>query len=175
MTRLSNRKVHYWLSIAAALPILIIAVTGILLHVKKDFAWIQPAERAGSGKEPAVSMARILEACRSVPESGVRDWGDIQRIDVRPGKGLVKVTTSGNFEVQIDAATGEVLQGAYRRSDLIEQLHDGSFFHPLVKRLIFLPAGFALLILLVTGLWLFLLPIRSRRRARQAARPRETV
>jgi uncharacterized iron-regulated membrane protein len=166
MPRLSNRKVHYWLSIAAALPILLITVTGLLLHVKKDFAWIQPAERRGSGTEPALSMEGILEACRTVPEARVREWRDIQRIDIRPGRGLVKVTTSAHIEIQIDAVTGEVLQSAYRRSDLIEALHDGSFFHPLVKRGIFLPAGLALLALLFTGVWLFLGPIRARRRTK---------
>jgi uncharacterized iron-regulated membrane protein len=166
MIRLSNRKVHYWISIAAALPLLIMAATGILLQVKKDFAWIQPAEKTGSGTEPAVTMARILEACRSVPEAGVREWKDIRRIDIRPARGIVKVTTSRNVEVQLDAATGEVLQSAYRRSDMIEQLHDGSWFHPLVKRGVFLPAGLALLALVATGLWLFVVPIRARRRAR---------
>jgi hypothetical protein len=55
------------------------------------------------------------------------------------------------------------LQTAYRRSDLMESLHDGSWFHPLAKLWIFLPAGVIVFVLWVTGIYLFLLPIRSRR------------
>lgn len=169
---LTNRKLHYWLSIAAALPALIILVTGILLHLKKDFAWIQPPERAGTGEIPAVDFPQVLEACRSVPEAGVEDWGDVRRVDLRPSKGLLKVTTARDWEIQIDAATGRVLHSAYRRSDILEALHDGSWFHAAVKRWVFLPAGAALLVLWATGLWLFLVPLRARRkRARQPQIP----
>lgn len=167
--RLTNRKLHYWLSLAAALPALVILATGILLHLKKDFAWIQPPERKGQGRAPAVSMEEILAACRAVPEAKVSDWDDIARIDVRPGRGMLKVTTHDAWEIQLDAETGAFLQSAYRRSDLIEALHDGSWFHPAIKRWIFLPAGVLLLVLWVTGALLLLQPFLARRR--RAVRP----
>jgi hypothetical protein len=69
----------------------------------------------------------------------------------------------------VDARTGEVLQAAYRRSDLIESLHDGSYFDDGVKLWVFLPAGVVLLGLWGSGLYLFVLPVAvrwSRRRAR---------
>ena len=77
-----NRKVHYWVSIFIAVPLLVIAVTGVLLQIKKQWTWVQPSERKGSGKEPAVSFDRILEACRGVPEAGVTSWADVTRVDV---------------------------------------------------------------------------------------------
>lgn len=93
-------------------------------------------------------------------------WDDVDRLDVRPSKGVVKVRARSGWEVQVDAKTGEVLQAAVRRSDLIESLHDGSFFHEKVKLWIFLPAGLILAGLWGTGIYLFFLPLWKRRTGR---------
>ncbi len=94
----------------------------------------------------------------------------MDRLDVRPGRGVVKVRAKNRWEVQIDAVTGEVLQVAYRRSDFIESLHDGSFFGHFTKHWIFLPTAIILFVLWGTGIYLFLLPyLVKRRRARARA------
>ncbi len=165
------RKVHYWLSIGVAAPLLVVITTGLLLQVKKDFAWIQPAELRGSGGPPGVTFDGILAACAAIPEVSISDWSDIDRIDFRPGKSLVKVTTHDGWEIQLDPADGRVLGVAVRRSDLIESFHDGSWFGGLAKRWVFLPSGIALLVLLATGLYLFLLPQLRKRRPPARARP----
>lgn len=107
-------------------------------------------------------MQQILDAARTVPEAKIATWADIDRLDVRPGKGMVKVAGVNHWEVQIDLATGAVLQSAYRRSDLIEQMHDGSWFHEAAKLWLFLPSAIIVLGLWVTGIYLFLLPFRAR-------------
>lgn len=76
-----------------------------------------------------------------------------------PGKGLLKVVSTNRCEIQLCASTGNLLQIAQRRSDLIESLHDGSWFHPAAKLWVFLPVGVVLLGLLLTGLYLFFVPI----------------
>jgi hypothetical protein len=38
----------------------------------------------------------------AVPGAGIREWQDIDRLDVRPGKGVVKVRTENHWELQID-------------------------------------------------------------------------
>src|SRR5688572_3510138 len=124
-----NRKFHYWAAIAVAVPSFIIISTGLLLQLKKDSSWVQPPERKGTGKEPAITFDQVLEICRNVPEAQVRQWDDINRIDVRPSRGMLKVWARNNWEIQIDTKTAEVLQVAYRRSDMIEAIHDGSWFH----------------------------------------------
>ncbi len=161
--RVWNRKLHRWGAIAVALPFLVVISTGILLQVKKQASWVQPAEQKGTPNAVAVPMSDVLEAVRAIPEAGMREWTDIDRIDIRPKKGLVKVIGFSRWEVQLDAATGAVLQTAYRRSDLIESLHDGSWFHDSAKLWIFLPTGVIVLGLWLTGIYLFLLPIRTRR------------
>ena len=165
--RIWNRKLHRWGAALVALPFLVVIATGLLLQVKKQVTWVQPKEHKGSGVEPRIGFDVLLAAARAVPQANVRGWEDIDRIDVRPGKGLVKVVTLSRWEVQLDIQTGAVLQTAYRRSDLIESLHDGSWFHAGVKLWIFLPTAVIVLGLWVTGIYLWLLPYRARRAQRR--------
>ena len=67
--------------------------------------------------------------------------------------------------MQVDLGTGQVLQTAYRRSDLIESIHDGSFFAGDWTKLgLFLPAGLVLLFLWISGLWMWWVPFIAKRR-----------
>ncbi len=163
-----NRKIHYWASIAVAIPILIVIVSGILLQTKKQFTFIQPIEQRGAGKTPMISLPQVLEISKTVAVAEIKTWDDINRLDVRPSRGMLKVWAKNNWEIQIDAETGAILQTAYRRSDIIESIHDGSFFHEIIKNWIFLPAGIVLLLLWLTGIYLFALPLWVKRRRKIA-------
>jgi hypothetical protein len=163
-----NRKIHYWASIIVAIPILVIILSGLLLQTKKHFVWVQPVELSGTGKIPTISLEQILDVCRTVSEAEIKSWDDINRIDMRPSRGMLKVWANNNWEIQIDAETGAVLQTAYRRSDIIESIHDGSFFHDAVKMWIFLPSGIVLLLLWLTGIYLFVIPLLALRRQNTA-------
>jgi hypothetical protein len=163
-----NRKLHYWGAALVAVPFICVISTGIMLQLKKQVPWVQPAEKRGTGTVPVVEWAGILAAVQTQTTHDVRSWDDIRRLDVRPDRGLVKVWLQNGYEVQVDLGTGKVLQSEYRRSDLIESLHDGSFFGDTAKLEIFLPSGIIVLGLWVTGTWMWLLPIRNRRRVRQA-------
>jgi uncharacterized iron-regulated membrane protein len=154
-----NRKIHYWLSLFVVAPFLIVVSTGVLLLLKKDVAWVQPPTMKGEGKAPSLAFERVLEICKTAPEAGVASWSDITRIDVQVGKGVMKVQTKSSWEIQLDSRSGAILQTAYRRSDLIESLHDGSFFHNAAKYGVFLPAALGMLILTLTGAVLFAHPL----------------
>ena len=159
-----SRLSHRWGSIIALLPITIIIFSGIVLQLKKESAYIQPPTQSGAGTEPAIGFERILEVARTVPEAEIESWEDVDRLDVRPGKGVVKVQCKNRYEVQIDTETSEILQVAFRRSDLIESIHDGSYFNDHFKLWVFLPAGIVLAALVITGVHLFLLPYLARRK-----------
>jgi hypothetical protein len=165
-----NRKIHYWTSIVVAIPILIVILSGLLLQLKKHVSWVQPVEVSGIGKTPTISLEQVLKISQTVPEAEITDWDDINRVDVRPSRGMLKVWAENNWEIQIDTQTGAVLQTAYRRSDIIESIHDGSFFHDAVKMWIFLPSGIVLLLLWLTGIYLFLMPYLAKRRQNNAKR-----
>ncbi len=152
------RKFHRWGAILIALPFLLVIVTGILLQLKKESSWIQPPTMKGKGKTPGVSFDAILEAARSEPEVGVASWDDVERIDVQPNRGVAKVQSRTRWEVQVDLETGKVLGVAYRRSDTIESLHDGSYFDDGAKLWVFLPVAAVVLGLWISGVYLFVLP-----------------
>jgi uncharacterized iron-regulated membrane protein len=166
--RVWARKGHRWGAIVVALPFLLVLVTGILLLLKKHWAWVQPPTQRGTGKVPAVSWEQILDAARSAAQAEIHGWDDVARLDVQPRRGLVKVQARSSWEVQVDLATAEVLQVAYRRSDLIESLHDGSWFHDQVKLGVFLPVALVVFGLWLTGMYLFFLPwwVKGRRPVR---------
>lgn len=160
------RKVHYWGSVIIALPIAVVIGTGLLLQLKKEVTWIQPGEIKTKAREVSITPDQILKAAMAEAPLEVRSWEDVARIDIRPDRGLIKVSAVNHWELQLHATTGEVLQVAYRRSDLIESLHDGSWFHDAAKLWLFFPSGVLLLGLWLTGMYLFFLPywIRSKRR-----------
>ena len=160
-----NRRVHYWASAIVAIPLLVIICSGLLLQAKKQSAWVQPPEQRGTGKAPVLSIEDVLARVRQVPDMHVASWDDVNRLDVRPGRGVVKVWLNNGYEVQVDLGTGEVLQVAYRRSDLIESIHDGSFFAGDWTKLgLFLPAGVTLLLLWFGGIWMFWVPFWAKRK-----------
>lgn len=162
--KIVNRKIHRWAAVIAALPVIIVIVSGILLQVKKEFDWIQPPTQRGISKNPSLTFEQILQVVSKVPEINLNSWHNINRMDVRPGKGVIKVRGNNGWEVQIDAETGKILQVALRNSDLIESIHDGSFFHDSFKLWVFLPSAVILAGMWGTGLYLFLLPYMLRRK-----------
>jgi len=168
--RVVNRNLHRWCAVLTALPVLLILITGLLLQFKKEVSWIQPPTMKGMGTRPVLTFDRILEVARTVSEAGIREWKDIARLDVRPGSGIVKVRARNQWEIQIDTRTGKILQAAFRRSDFLESLHDGTFFHEGVKLYVFFPVAVILLCLWVTGLYLWFLPHLARREKRRSRR-----
>ncbi len=67
---------------------------------------------------------------------------------------------------------------AYRRNELIESLHDGSWFHKHAKLWIFLPGSVILLVLWILGIYLFVAPLlkkRKRNKKKDYARNQDEV
>jgi len=162
-----NRKVHNWGSIIVAVPLLLIIGSGMLLLLKKDISWIQPPTIKGQGKIPVIGFEQLFVVVSKVKEAEITSWGDVKRIDIQPDKGLAKVTAANNYEIQVDTETGKIMQVAYRRSDLIESLHDGTFFHDNAKYFVSLPSAITLFVLLVTGIILFFQPYYMKYKRKQ--------
>jgi hypothetical protein len=161
------RKLHYWGAIIVAVPVAIVIGSGLLLQLKKQISWVQPTEKKTPARSVSVTPDQILRAAQAASALEVKSWADIARVDIRPDKGLIKVSAVNHWELQLHAETGESLQVAYRRSDLIEMIHDGSWFHDSVKLWVFFPSGIVLLGLWLTGMYLFALPywVRAKRKA----------
>ncbi|MBU1819900.1 MAG: PepSY domain-containing protein, partial [Bacteroidetes bacterium] len=105
---------------------------------------------------------------------------EIDRIDVRPQKGIAKIVFTQHFtELQVDCTTAEILSVNTRASDFIEKLHDGSILDywigadgEHVKLTYTTAASLGLLLLSFSGFWLWYNPIRIRRQKRPAAESR---
>lgn len=90
-SRRDLRKIHRWGGALIALPFLLVLITGLFLQVKKEVNWIQPPSQKGVSTMPSISFNEILTASKEVPEAQISTWEDIDRLDVRPDKGIVKV------------------------------------------------------------------------------------
>ena len=159
-----SRSIHLWLSLVIFIPVIIVIASGLLLQVKKEFDWIQPPTQKAQNSMPTLSFDNVLNAVRQVPQANLNDWDDIDRLDVRPAKGIIKVRGKNHWEVQLNAQTGDVLQVAYRRTDTIEAIHDGSWFFDGAKLWLFLPAAILLFVLWVTGVVMLITTLKSKYR-----------
>jgi uncharacterized iron-regulated membrane protein len=165
------RKFHRYFGVTLGLVLLISALTGLLLGWKKNANWIQPSTQKGISKDltewkPLNELADIGQAALIAYAPDQKD-NKINKIDVRPSKGIVKVVfKKGNWEVQIDGTSGEVKSIAKRYSDWIESLHDGSIVSDTFKLISMNLLGIGLTILSITGFWLWYGPklIRAMKR-----------
>lgn len=162
------RLVHYWLTAFTLVTVAVVAFTGVLLSLKKDFDVLQaPTAEASAPGLPATPLDRLLVAVAGEAGNSGLGWRDIDRIDVRPRDGLAKVILNDRTEYQVDLNTLEVLQTGYRTSDFIETLHDFSVLGNWGKYLLSVPTGIALLVLWGTGAYMFIKPLLVKRRKRR--------
>ena len=161
-----SRHFHLWAALVILAPVLVVISTGILLQVKKEFDWIQPSTQKVANPSLAISFEQILAAASTVEPAQIKSWEDIDRLDVRPDKGIVKIQSNNDWEIQISTVDAQVLQSAYRRSDTIESIHDGSWFFEGAKLWLFLPAGIILLFIWLSGCVMLYTTLQSKYRKR---------
>lgn len=147
--------------------LLISAGTGILLSLKKDVDLLQPPSQKGDTEDLALWLS--LQELESIAFDAAQKYtptkaNAISRMDVRPSKGIVKVLFKNeNLEVQIDGSSGEVLSVAPRHADWIESIHDGSIISDLFKLISMNLLGWGVIVMIITGLWLWYGPRRLRK------------
>lgn len=169
------RKIHKWLGSFLFIFFFIISVTGLLLGWKKHSAGlILPKTEKGVSTDlktwlPYDSLHSL--AVKTLHDSLGQDLSPtLDRIDARPAKGIVKFVFQDHYtEIQLDATTGAILAVNQRTSDIIEQIHDGSILdfafktkNGEVKLGYTSVTGLSLLLLTVTGFFLWYNPIRIR-------------
>ena len=166
------RVYHKYIGIALSILLFISAVTGLLLGWKKNVDLIQPPTQKGVSKDLATwkqvdELATLAQTAfyETYPEQA---GNGIDRMDVRPSKGIVKVLfKEGWWEVQLDGTSGEVLSIAKRHSDWIEALHDGSIISDTFKLISMNTLGIGLSLMIITGLWLWYGPRVVKRRRKK--------
>jgi len=150
---------HLWLGVLFTVVLLSISVTGILLNHKRGLGLMPNVDRAPSASfESTLPLAELARRARAGATTAVAAT-EIDRMDVRPGNGYVKVRFSdaASTEVTVDISSGAVLHVGRRGDVFLERLHSGEAFG---DRWVLLSdaAAIALTILLISGYWLWLVP-----------------
>lgn len=170
------RKVHRTTGAFLFVFFFIVAATGFLLGIKKHSGGMILRETK-KGISTELTDFLPLDSLQNNANRFITEYlkesnpSKIDRIDVRPEKGIVKFTFKSNFyEVQLDGATGSLLHIDLRRSDVIEKIHDGSIvdyyfgFESGVFKLIYtIIMSLALMLFTITGFWLWYGPKRMRK------------
>jgi len=140
---------HYWLGWVVIVPWAFVIASGLLLQVRYEVPWVMPVQQQGQGTVPTIEFPQVLETARQFPEYGVSDWKDVWRVYIYPDKGITTIRAKNRQEFQIDSTTGEVLQVAVRRTDWLEDVHEGKWKG--LNLWLFLPVHILSLILWLTG------------------------
>lgn len=173
-------RLSRWLHRKIAVPLLIfffvVSLTGLLLGLKKNTGMLAPTQKGVSGD---MSGWLSMDSLRKIALTTYRDsiastGGTLDRIDIRPDKGIAKFTFKENYwGVQLDCTSGKLLLVEKRHSDFIEDLHDGSILDNLfgtsgeeIKVVYTTILGLSLLLLVLSGFWLWYGPKKIRYRKR---------
>lgn len=166
------RKIHRWTGATLFVLFLFISITGLLLGWKKDSkGYLLPKTQKGTSAIATDWLSLDALQTKALYHLDSLDQNldpKIDRMDVRPSKGVVKFTFKKHYqELQLDLSTGELLNFGKRRSDLLEQIHDGSIIDrrlgwSFFKLLYTSISGLALFTFTITGFWLWYGPKRMR-------------
>lgn len=173
------RKIHRWTGASLFAFFFVVAITGLLLGWKKHSNGLilsKTYEGTTSELSEWLSLDSLTTIACTLLHSEISPdlSAEIDRIDVRKNKGVVKFVFANHYwGLQLDGATGQLLTTERRRSDFIENLHDGSvldnYFHTRngqIKLIYTSVMGLALIIFTVTGFWLWYGPKRMRSQQR---------
>ncbi len=175
----TSRKIHRTTGALLFVFFFFIAVSGVILGWKKQSGgYILPKSQIGTSTnlKDWLPVDRLHHnACTILRDSIAQDISlELDKIEIVQHKGMAKFVFKENFwEIQIDGATGRLLQIAPRRSDLIENIHDGSILDDYfgitsdtIKLAYTTVMGGALLVFTITGFWLWYGPKRMRKEAK---------
>jgi uncharacterized iron-regulated membrane protein len=161
------RRIHKWISIVFVFFLVVIGITAILLAWKKEFGLIPKTQTTKvENPENWIPLEKMMEIGQSFVRDSLQKSDLIDRVDVRPDKGIAKIVFKRHFtEIQVDGYSGEILSVSQRNSDLIEKIHDGSILDFLMvsdaeisKITYSTMTSIVLLLLCITGFFLWYLP-----------------
>lgn len=142
-------KYHYWLGWVVLIPWAFVISSGLLLQVRYEVPWVMPPQQQGQGTVPKIEFIQVLDTARKAPDLGVEAWEDVWRLYVYPKQGITTVRAKNRQELQIDSETADILQVATRRTDWLEDIHEGKWMG--LNLSFFLPVHILSLLLWLTG------------------------
>lgn len=152
---------HLWGGVLGSMAVVVVCVTGILLNHKRALGLMPDVENPSAQSLASSLPIHVLAARATEAAARGETPPAVDRMDVRPGDGLVKVRFDDRAvtEVTLDLATGAVLHVGERNDVFLEKLHSGEIFgqHGVLASD---AAALLLTLLLLSGYWLWLYPRR---------------
>lgn len=171
-----TRKIHRITGISLFAFFFIVSISALLLGWKKDSGGILLPETV-QGSSADFQEWLPLDSLNAIASSTLKNRlkldraYSVDRMDIRKSDGIVKFAYKEEYlGLQIDGATGKVLQFGPRRSDLIEGIHDGSIVDDYlglggIFKLVYTTVmSLALFLFTLTGFWLWLGPKQMKKR-----------
>jgi uncharacterized iron-regulated membrane protein len=145
------RRLHGQLALLICLPLAFIAVTGVILQLRDQFEFIQPSLIQSSLKldHPGLTLKEIQTK-----------FPGLDQVIYRPQKNSLVVRYKDGFEKHIHPQTGVVLKEAVRRTNLLIELHQGSWMGKFGQYFLHFTTGLGLCFLILSGLYLY--PFKRR-------------
>lgn len=166
------RWLHRKIAVALLVFFFIISLTGLLLGIKKQTGLLAPTQKGTSDDSRNwLPISELQQKAVAYLHDSVdkKLSVELDRIDIRPGKGIAKFVFADHYwGLQLDCTTGQLLSIEQRSSDFIENIHDGSILDRLLgtgegaKVSYTVLMGLSLLVLVLSGFWLWYGPKRLR-------------
>jgi uncharacterized iron-regulated membrane protein len=167
------RSIHRTVGLAGSLCMLTLSATGFVLALKAELPNVRPPTRSYKGEPDIASMVHpsdALQAATALGLDGLEGIKDVGRFEYHAKGHVYKVLSKTNYhEVQVDGATGEVVQVSRRNDQMFEDIHDLSFLHPSLRTYVLPFVAASLFVLGVTGVWMYFVPVVRRARFRRSS------
>lgn len=173
------RRIHKWLAVPLFIFMFLIGTTGLMLGWKKQVQLLPPTQRGLSATPSSwISLDSIYNIAIHYAQDSLNISPEIDRIDIRPDKGIAKIIFNHHFtELQVDCTTGDIISAKLKTSDIIEKIHDGSIVDYFIRvdndpvKLIYTTlASSGLILLSFSGFWMWYNPKRIKRFKRNKGR-----
>ena len=184
---LSARGLHLWLTPIIVLPLLITALSGLVLQAKHYLPEsFSPNDEYKQIKTAAVivpkieipEFLKILKTDEAAKEANIKSWKDVWRVYTYPRSGhmVARVYNKHDigYEVRINSVTGEVQRAIPRYTDWIEDIHEGRFFENKNFRWmswgVFLSIQFIFILSFISGLILLIRYLGKKSKSKRKKR-----
>ena len=164
------RKIHRWVSLPASLFLLVVAITGVLLQGtqlfggdeaerEKQAAAVSRYTLAGTPRDVSATIDRALAAVAAAAGKHAADV-QLNGVDLQwravPPRVVVHAAKGGSEgeRFTVDAATGAILGREADGESLLVRIHTGEIFGD-AGVFMGLLWGTAMVVLTVTGVWLY--------------------